>query len=657
MSFEAAVHAKAVQLDQLVLDMCAEAGAGHATSALSLGHLATVLLYHVMRWKPEDPGCPTADRLVLSEGHAVPILYAACADLGVAFGADDARRPMTAADLRSFRRPDGGLEGHPSPLDGFAFVDAATASPGTGPSVAAGLGLAARRDDVDRRVWCIVGDGESREGQVWEAIDFLVDHRLTNVTLIFNCNQYGQADKVSGQQSAETIAKRLEAAGVAALVIDGHDPRAIREAAEKAMSGKGERVTAIVARTVKGWGAPSIQGGAWHGRPATGEKLRQAKDELAKQRLAHANSLIASSLAEPSRITPPPAARAVGPRVAKDAPGFTQAMKAHDFATTLATGRFATRKAHGLALRTLGAANPDVWVLDADARNATCTEWFANDRTLAPRFVECRLGEQNMVSVATGLCAAGKIPFVSTYARHLGRTHEQIEAAVASGANLKLVGSHAGMPGSSDGPSVAALTDVAWFRSLSTLRDDRGEPGCYILQPSDAFAAYALTMVMAEYEGLCYMRTFRADVEFLYNEGTVFNLGKFEVLNEGRDLLIVTAGAMVHECNKAIALLDRQGIDATLVDLYSIPFDGDALLDLANQNGGTILVVEDTLGGGVGSAVAEACTDSGDAFVLHQMHVERLPRAARSEDEALGHCGLQATHIAARAAKIVGVGV
>lgn len=651
MSFEAAIHAKTIQLDQLVLDMCGEAGSGHPTSALSIGHLVTVLLYHTMRWTPGDPRCPTADRLVLSEGHAVPIVYAAAADLGVLIGREGATRPMSLADLKGLRRADSEIDGHPNPMEGFPFFDAATGSLGQGLSVAAGLGLAAKRDDVDRRIWCIIGDGESREGQVWEAIDFLVDHRIGNVTAIFNCNQYGQADKVSAQQSAETLARKLEAANVQVLSIDGHDPRAIREAFEKCA--KSDRVSAIVARTVKGWGAPSIQGGGWHGKPATGEKLKQAKDELANQRIG-----LVSSLAGPDSLKPtPPAAPRARAAIATEAPSFTQAMRTHDFATTLATGKFATRKAYGMALRALGQANPEVWALDADVKNSTFAEWFANDRATAPRFAECRIAEQNMVSVAVGLSAAGKIPFVSTFAKFLTRGYDQIEMAMNSGANLKLVGSHAGISLASDGPSQMALPDVAWFRSLSTMRDHRGNPGCYILQPSDAYAAYALTLVMAEYQGMCYMRTFRPEVEFLYNDSTVFNLGKFEVLNEGRDLLIVSAGYMVHECNKAIALLDRQGIDATLVDLYSIPFDSDALLDLANQNGGNILVVEDNYGGAMGSAVADACTESGDAFTLHQMFVQRIPKSARTEDEVLRMCGLHATQIAARAAKIVGVGV
>jgi len=608
-------------------------------------------MYHSMRWTPEDPRYPTSDRLVLSEGHAVPFIYAAGADLGLMIGREGNLRPMTIADAKNLRKAESEIDGHPNPMEGFPFFDAATGSLGQGLSVAAGLGLAADRDGNDKRIWCIIGDGEAREGQIWEAVDFLMDHKLSNVIAIFNCNKYGQSDAVSAQQSPEVLAKKLEAAGVVVLTIDGHDPKAIRDAYEKARTS--ERVTAIVAKTVKGWGAQCIQGGGWHGKPATGDKLKQAKEELNAQRLS-----LTSGLASGDALKIYPPAESKAPTVtAKDPMTFSQAMKAYDFATVLASGKFATRKAYGLSLRALGHANPDVWCLDADVKNSTFAEWFANDRAINSRFAECRIAEQNMISVAAGLSAAGKIPFASTFAKFLTRAYDQIEMAINSGANLKVVGSHAGITLAADGPSQMALPDVAWFRSLSTVRDHRGNPGCYILQPADAYAAYALTQVMAEYEGCCYMRTFRPEVEFLYSEKTVFNLGKFEVLSEGRDLLIVTAGAMVHECNKAIAILDKQGIDATLVDLYSIPFDANALMDLANKNGGFILTVEDNYGAAIGGAVSEACTDSGDGFTLEQMYVRRIPKSARTEDEILKMCGLHHTQIAAKAAKIVGVGV
>ena len=651
MSFEAAVHAKTIQLSHACLEMCAAAGSGHPTSALSLGHIATVLMYHTMRWLPDHPRYPTSDRLVLSEGHAVPIIYAACADLGAAVGHNDQRRPLRADDLPSLRQNDSCLDGHPNPVEGFPFFDAATGSLGQGLSVAAGLALAARRDALDKRVYCIIGDGEAREGQITEALDFIIDHKLANVLPIFNCNGFGQADAVSPQQSADTLARKLQAIGFSVRAIDGHQPEIIRQAFQDHIDlAAGDQPMAVVATTVKGWGAPCIQGGGWHGKPPTGEKLEQATEELNATGVSLTSTLSADEL----RIYPPaehqPPDLAVGEPVS-----LNQAMENHDMGYILRSGKLATRKAYGLALRSLGHVNPNVFALDGDVRNSTFSEWFRNDRETADRFVECKIAEQNMISAAVGLAAAGKIPFCSSFAKFLTRAYDQIEMAVNSGANIKLVGSHAGISLAADGPSQMGLPDVAWFRSLATVDDHRGGPGCYLLQPADAYAAYALTLVMAEHDGACYMRTIRPDVEFIYDENAVFNLGKFEVLTEGRDLLIVTAGYMVHECNKALDDLDRAGIDATLVDLYSIPFDEETLLDLANTNAGNILTVEDNYGGGIGSAVADACTESGDAFTIEQMYVRRIPKSARTADDILLQCGLHHTNITATAAKMLGV--
>jgi len=303
----------------------------------------------------------------------------------------------------------------------------------------------------------------------------------------------------------------------------------------------------------------------------------------------------------------------------------------------------------------LGHANSDVYALDGDVKNSTFAEWFADDPQLADRFLECKIAEQNMFSAAAGLSAAGKIPFCSTFSKFATRGYDQIEMAINSGANIKIVGSHSGISLAADGPSQMGLPDIAWFRAFSTITDHRGNPGCYVLQPADAYAAYALTMRMAEYQGVCYMRTVRPDVEFVYNDEVDFELGGFEVLTKGRDLLIVTAGYMVHECNKALDALDKAGMDVSLVDLYSLPFDGEALLDLANDNGGNILTVEDNYGGGIGSAVADAVTESGDAFTIEQMLVRRIPKSARDEDGILKLCGLSHETITSKAAQMLGV--
>ena len=653
MSFDSTINAKAVELTKFSYEMTAEAGAGHPTTAASLAHIVTVLMYHHMRWEPANPAHPCSDRLVLSEGHAVPIIYAACADLGVMAGkGGEDWTPMSrelAMTLRAIGSP---VDGHPNPAEGFPFFDAATGSLGQGLSVAAGLGVAAKLDSLDRRIYCIIGDGEAREGQIWEAADIIQDHRLTNVCGIFNANAYAQSDRVSDQQSADALEAKLRAFGFDVLVIDGHDPSQISDALSQhaqRVSDPNAKPMMIVANTVKGWGSASQQGHGHHGKPAAGDELTTALAELddtARQLGAVADVPLEIPLMSAHKPAPP----SIGQTIS-----FTEALNQFGMASVLEKGKLATRKAYGLALRALGHARSDVVALDADVKNSTFAEYFAKDEKLADRYIECRIAEQNMFSMASGLSAAGKVPFASTFAKFAVRGYDQIEMAFNSGANFKVVGSHAGISLASDGPSQMSLPDVAFFRSFATVPNQNGGPGFYVLQPSDAFQAYALTLAMAEYDGPCYMRTCRPDVEFLYGEQQQFQLGGHEVLTQGRDLLIVAAGYMVHEANRALEQLDAQGIDATLVDLYSIPFDQDAILDLANQNNGMVLTIEDNYGGGIGSAIADAVAADGSGFNICQMHVRRIPKSGRTPDDVMAYCGLGIDDIVSRAMSLLGL--
>ena len=156
----------------------------------------------------------------------------------------------------------------PNPVLGFPFFDAATGSLGQGLSVSAGLGGAARLDGIDKAIYCIIGDGESREGQIWEAMDFIADHALTNVVAIFNCNTLGQSDFVAAAEDWRSICKRkAEAFGWTAVAIDGHDPDAIEDTLAPAQGARRWQAAVRCARTVKGWGVPSPGGMGHHGAP------------------------------------------------------------------------------------------------------------------------------------------------------------------------------------------------------------------------------------------------------------------------------------------------------------------------------------------------------------------------------------------------------
>jgi transketolase len=644
MSFDSTVNAKAIELTKLSYEMTGDAGSGHPSSAASLAHLTTVLLYDHMRHEPANPAHPASDRLVLSEGHAVPIVYAAAADLGIHMDKDGESRPMTREDAMTLRAMDSPVEGHPNPIEGFPFFDTATGSLGQGLSHAAGLAAAAKQDGLDKRIYCIVGDGESREGQVWEALDFIKDYHLHAVCPIFNCNVYAQSDAVSEQQTADVLAKKVESFGFSARVIDGHNPteihNALSEHAQSAHDPNGAPI-AIVAKTIKGWGAASEQGHGHHGAPAKDlNHVLEQLDETGRQIGAAADQAL-----KPGMLSQKKPER---PSIDQTA-SFHQALEQFGMTDVLEKGKLATRKAYGIALRALGHSRSDIVALDGDVKNSTYSQHFYKDEALHPRFYECRIAEQNMFSAAAGLSAGGKVPMCSTFAKFVTRGYDQIEMAVNSGANIKIMGSHAGISLAADGPSQMALPDVAWFRSFATMKNKQDNPGFYVLQPSDAYQAYALTLKMAEYEGPCYMRTLRPDMEFLYGENDVFELGGHEVLSEGRDLLIVAAGYMVHEANKALEQLDHQGVDATLVDLYSLPFDGEALLDLANENNGNVLTLEDNYGGGIGSAVADVAAEDGGGFTVQQMHVSRIPKSGRTPDELMAYCGLSADDITKQA--------
>lgn len=650
----AAVHTKAIQLSKLAVRMTALAGSGHPSSSSSLAHIVTVLMYDQMRWDPKKPWLPEADRLVLSEGHAVPIVYAALGDLAAAIGCApggcDCTGTLTIKDLDSLRANDSVLDGHPNPAEGVPFFDAATGSLGMGLSVAAGLALAARRDQTARRVFCIIGDGESREGQIWEAADFIVDHKLTGVCAIFNSNGQGQAGNVSHQQSAEALTAKLKAFGWEVRGIDGHNPTEVADALSA--FGKSDKPYAIVARTIKGWGFDILQKGNWHGKPLT-EKELDAADKSADDYLKKLIAAEQPAKFDSPRLPPAPAKPLVRSTPNEVTwPPFAEAMTAAGLGDALAKNKLATRRAYGVALKVAGDLIPQVVVLDCDVSNSTFAEIFG--KAHPDRFFEGKIAEQNMVSAGAGLSAAGFIPFANSFAKFISRAYDQVELASISRANLKIVGSHAGISLAADGPSQMGLLDVPFFRAFSTVRgDDRTNPLCWFYQPADAMAAYHCTRLMTIHPGMCYMRTFRPDVPLLYGPLQGFEPGGFNLLSAGEDLAIVSAGYMVHIAKQAAELLGKQNIRAAVIDAYSFPIQAGKFIETLQKCGRKALVVEDNYGGGLGSAVAELAAAHG-GLRTESLLCQRLPKSARSPEDILEQCGLSPRHIADHARALLG---
>jgi transketolase len=640
-----AIEAKAVKLGKYVVESTTKAGSGHPSSGLALVQIVVALLYKHMHWDPQDPWNPHNDRLVLSEGHAVPVIYAALCDMGAVAGKSrkDARR-LSPADLPTLREIGSVLDGHPNPAEGMPFFDAATGSLGQGLSVAAGLALAARMRGIDKRIYCIIGDGESREGQIWEAVDFLVDKQLNHVVPIFNCNGQGQADYVSKQQSPDVVAAKLRAYGLAVEVIDGNDPQAVLEALSSAAGAAGP--VAIVARTEKGWGVSALKDKSNHGKPLPADKLAEAEADL--DSVLTRQGIPAEPKMQMAPLAPAGKDKSLPAGAIRIMP-FEQGIEFVGLSGSLAKGKLATRRAYGAALAALGAADERIVALDGDVSNSTFAEFF--HKKFPKRFFECKIAEQNMVSTAVGLAAGGYIPFLSSFAKFISRAYDQVEMANISRANVKIVGSHAGVSLGADGPSQMGLVDVAFFRSFTRTDNGFGQPACVLLQPCDAVSAYHCTQLIANHDGMAYMRTFRPDTSLIYKPSETFEIGGSKVIAEGDALTVVSSGYMVHVVRKALEQVAKDGIKCTLVDAYCLPFDAKPILAAAGRTNRLILTVEDNYAGGLWSAVAEAAAEQGHTRVVG-MTAKRIPKSGTPQD-VLKFVGVSPEDIADRIKELV----
>jgi transketolase len=310
----------------------------------------------------------------------------------------------------------------------------------------------------------------------------------------------------------------------------------------------------------------------------------------------------------------------------------------------------ATRKAYGDALAALGSARGDVVVLDAEVSNSTHSEEFK--KVAAERFFEMYIAEQQMVAAAVGMQVVGLIPFASTFAAFLTRAFDFIRMAAISRANIRLSGSHAGVSIGEDGPSQMALEDLAMMRAVH---------GSTVLYPCDANQTARLVGLMAEREGISYLRTTREKTPILYTEHLDdFRVGGSRVVRGGDSddaVAVISAGITVHEAVKAADDLQAR-IKVRVIDAYSVkPIDAAALVDAVRVTGGRLCVVEDHWPeGGLGDAVLAALAEAGIGGQVSFVHlaVRSMPRSGKPA-ELLDAAGISARHIAAALRQLAGL--
>ena len=257
--------------DLRVMDirMISEAGSGHPGGTLSAADMISALFFHKLRLRPEEPEWPDRDRFVLSKGHCIPIVYAAMAKLGY----------FDEHVLMTLRRVGSPLQGHPDRTR-LPGIEASTGSLGQGLSVAVGMALSGKLDEVDWRVYCMMGDGEQQAGQIWEAAMFAGRHGLDNLCGILDYNQVQQTGKVVERLDIEPVVAKWRAFNWHVREIDGHDVGQIVDALDEAELVTG-RPTLIVAHTIKGKGVSWMElDAAWHGKAPDEEKAERALAEI-----------------------------------------------------------------------------------------------------------------------------------------------------------------------------------------------------------------------------------------------------------------------------------------------------------------------------------------------------------------------------------------
>ena len=300
----------------------------------------------------------------------------------------------------------------------------------------------------------------------------------------------------------------------------------------------------------------------------------------------------------------------------------------------------ATREAYGQALEELGAVRQDVVVLDADLSKSTKTSMFQSK--YPERFFNAGIAEQNLMGLAAGFAAAGKVPFASTFAVFAtGRAYDQIRNSICyPRLNVKIAATHAGITVGEDGGSHQALEDINLMRGL---------PNMTVLVPADGPEAKNAVKAAAEYEGPVYIRLGRSGVPTITDADAPFVIGKGRVMREGSDVTLIGCGMMVAKALEAADALAEEGVSAAVIDMSTIkPIDRELIVEWAKKTGAIVTAEEHNVIGGLGSAVAEVLVE--EALVpMERVGIEDVFGESGTGGELVEKYRLTAEHIIEKA--------
>ncbi len=610
-----AIAAFAKSCRHSIIAMLKQSQSGHPGGSLGCVDYLSLLYTQIIRH--------TGEKVVVSNGHISPAVYAVLAELG---------HIEKEEVIEGFRKMGYPYEGHVTRH--VPGVDFGTGPLGAGVSVAAGFALAAKKAGSDETVYALVGDGESQEGQVYEMMQSAAKENLDNFVVFMDYNQVQLSGSLADIMPLNPKG-HFEAAGWEVIEVDGHDYAAMWKALHEAK--KAKKPALILGNTIMGKGVSYMEAegeahkATWHGNAP---KPEQADEALAELALTDEEIGLVDTL-RGGEWKPEVSFADVGSVDERITPGTPRVYAADELTDC--------RTAYGNALLDLAKDNDEIIALTADLAGSVKTNILQKE--MPDRHVDVGVAEQHMVSMSGGLSLAGRVPFCSTFGAFMtSRAKDQARVNDINQANVKMVATHCGLSVGEDGPTHQAIDDVG---SMLGFMDTM------VMEPADPNQCDRIIRYAASHYGNCYVRMGRAKLPVLVHEdGSVFydadyvyEYGRSDVLRTGSKITIVASGPMVHEALKARELLKKPAQVEIVIASTPMNFD-ETLLSSIRKTKRVITVEDHNVRSGLGSQLASALLENDIKVKLFlKLGVEQYQlsgTAAALYDAA----GISAEHIA-----------
>ncbi len=634
--------------------LCA-AGSGHAGGTLSIMDVTAALYLHAADLDPKNPSWEDRDRIVWSAGHKAPALYAGLGMAGF----------FPIAEMVTLRKLGSPFQGHPH-WRKLAGVEISSGSLGQGLSVAVGMALAARIGGKQHKVFCLMGDGEQQEGQIWEAAMEAGHYGLSNLIAIVDCNRLQIDGWVKDVMRVEPLEAKYASFGWETMRIDGHKMSAIVAALDRARTAEDKPVV-ILADTVKGKGVSFMENRpGWHGKAPVREELDAALKELGLSERIPVERLL--NTARSYQAEAELKLRAKTPRFSRDYwwnAGANMQVKMEP-----------ARKGFGRALAASGDDERVVCIGLDISGSITISEFYAGKPERGNRWISMGIAEQSATAAAAGMAREGKLPVLGSYATFsAARNLDQLRVSVCySNLSVLVAGAHAGVSVGPDGATHQALEDLFAMQGL---------PNMSVAVPCDAEETRKATRyLLLEHQGPKYIRFAREATPIVTDENTPFVFGRANAIrlraeaanfaeafetrlaadyqNEAEDLSIVAIGPMVPEAMRAAWILKREfGYETRVVNLHTLkPIDAEAIVRAAKETG-VVVTAEEHQTGALAWRVSAILTESRELYglpvITGAIGVQDRFGDSGAPWELVKELGVSAEHIAHKAAELMAV--